>query len=152
GIHARFGAAAKPAICQLYPLETHATIAGLRVADKGGCARFATSARTGPTLEEDLPRVKPLLAGMPHDLRHPIVALDGIPCDYAIALEFARTAMALVKKSPLDAPVALADAGVGLAHVRAALAGCPLEPGQPERTLATSSPAGRAGARGPRSR
>ena len=135
GIHARFGAAAKPAICQLYPLETHVTVAGLRVADKGGCARFATSARTGPMLEEDLARVKPLLAGMPHDLRHPIVALDGIPCDFAIALEFARTAMALVKKSPVDAPAALADAGVGLAHVRTALANCPLEPGQPERTL-----------------
>src|SRR5262249_20461025 len=135
GIHARFGAAAKPAICQLYPLETHATIAGLRLADKGGCARYATSARSGPPLEQDLVRVKPLLAGMPHDLRHPIVALDGIPCDFSVALDFARTAMALVKKSPYNAPAALADAGVGLAHLRAALAACPLEPGQPERAV-----------------
>lgn len=135
-IHARFGAAAKPRICQLYPIETHATIAGLRVADKGSCARFATSSRTGEHMVDDLERVKSLLAEVPFDLHHPIVTIDGIPCDYGIALDFGKTAMALVKANVGTAGTTLAAIGDGLYRLRAALARCPLEPGQPDRAVA----------------
>src|SRR5262249_44707923 len=74
GLHARFGADAKPRICRLYPLATLATIEGLRLYDSGSCATFAISARTGLPLLDDLERVRRLLPSHAQ-LYHPIVNL-----------------------------------------------------------------------------
>src|SRR5262249_29213156 len=52
GIHGRFGADAKPLMCRLYPFEQVATIAGRRISDKGSCASFAVSARSGPLVAD----------------------------------------------------------------------------------------------------
>src|SRR5204863_5315829 len=109
-----------------------------RVGDKGSCSRFARSARQGPALDDDLDRLQPLLASMDHELYHPIVTVDGIPCDFAIALAFGKAALALARKNQGTAATTLAAIGDGLARLRAALAACPLEPGEPDRSVAAA--------------
>ena len=40
GLHAAFGADAKPGFCRLFPLDAFGTIEGIRVVDRGTCATF----------------------------------------------------------------------------------------------------------------
>jgi Fe-S-cluster containining protein len=135
GVHARFGAAAKPRVCQLYPLEPHATLAGLGLSDQGGCARFAESSQRGLPLHQDLARLLPLLEGA-HHLFHPLITIDGVPCDFGVYLEWRQAALALVKTARAPAAACLAAIGDGLARVRAALLGCALAAGQPDEAVA----------------
>ena len=101
GIHARFGGAAKPGFCQLFPIVAQATLSGLRVSDSGECAAFPTSARTGPTLEEQFAEVQELVpANLP--LHHPLVGFGpGLQADFGF---FEPLREALVEtRTPRDA-------------------------------------------------
>src|SRR5204862_1198741 len=74
GIHAHFGAAAKPRVCRLFPVHPVLTIEGLKLGDGGECTTYAVSARAGELFSEDLPRIMELV---PENLMlvHPIVQI-----------------------------------------------------------------------------
>ncbi len=130
GLHAAFGADAKPGFCRQYPLESFATLEGLRVNDRGTCASFATSARTGLPLADDLARIRPLLS--PPVLYHPLAFVDAQPWDYGLFLRFTTAAIELVGRNlstPSETLAALAQLLDALAR---AVHGCPLAPGQPD--------------------
>jgi Fe-S-cluster containining protein len=138
GLHARFGADAKPRLCRQYPTESFATIAGIKVYDKGTCATFARSARAGLPLLEDLPRVRALLPSR-YNLYHPMVLLgDGIPLDYGHYLRFVDVAVALVKRRIGTAADTVRALCRGLTRMAGALAACPLGPGEPDATVAAA--------------
>ena len=48
-------------------MEHLPTLAGIKIYDKGTCATFAKSARSGLPLADDLPRVRALLRELPDD-------------------------------------------------------------------------------------
>ncbi len=135
GLHAKFGGDSKPRICRLYPLTAIATIEGMRLSDMGSCATFAVSARSGLPLLDDLERVRKLL---PTRLQfyHPIVFICGTPCDYGHYLRFTTMATTLIKRKLATVLATLQAIGRGLAALAAALAACPLEPGQPDAIVA----------------
>jgi Fe-S-cluster containining protein len=134
GLHRLHGAEAKPGFCRLYPLEVAATLEGMKIFDRGGCARIAQSARAGLPLAEQAPDVL-ALTGQAHDLFHPVVRLDERTlCDYAHLLPFARAAIALVGRRAAGPGASLRAVGRWLARFGSALASCPLEPGEPERS------------------
>jgi Fe-S-cluster containining protein len=136
GLHVRFGADAKPRLCRQYPTEAFATIAGIKVYDKGTCATFARSARAGLPILEDLPRVRALLPAR-FNLYHPIVLLgDGIPLDYGYYLRFIDVAVAQVKRRRAGALDTLRALCRGLTRMAAAVAGCALGPDEPDATVA----------------
>lgn len=138
GVHARFGAKAKPGLCQIYPMRALATIEGLKVYDGGECASFATSVRSGETLASDRERLRELL-GLPV-IQHPIVFLDeALPADmgHLLALQEAA-AVRLVK--PARAGEALLDVTRFLRRSVAALASCALELDGPEAALRDPPP------------
>lgn len=128
GLHRAFGAGAKPALCQLYPLAAIATIDGLKIYDRGECATFAVSARTGAFLEEDIPRIRALVD---EEIYHPTVRLHGSwQCDYGLILTLARRLDQEARSaSPLSALHTIGHVTRGFI---VALTKCPLEAGQPE--------------------
>jgi len=130
GLHAAFGSDAKPGFCRLFPLESFATIEGIRVVDRGTCATFAVSSRVGLPLVDDLPRVRPLLR--PPVLHHPVVLVEEWPWDYAVFLRFTTAATTLVKRTIGTACETLMAVGNGLDAMIEAMADCPLEQGQPD--------------------
>ena len=133
GIHGAFGAEAKPGFCRLYPLDSFATIDGLRIADRGTCARFATSARRGLPLVDDLVRIRPLIEAPA--FHHPIAIVDGGPWDYGLFLRFTAAAAALVGRPGARAGDSLAAAGRLLDALVAAVRDCPIAPGQPDAAV-----------------
>jgi Fe-S-cluster containining protein len=132
GLHRVFGAAAKPALCQLYPLSGVATIEGLKIYDRGECATFAVSARSGTLLEEDLPRIRSLVD---KEIHHPVVQIHkSWQCDYGVVLALARRLDSEAKsRSPFDALHAI---GHVTRNFIVALMRCPLEEGEPEAAVA----------------
>ncbi|MGC1645137.1 MAG: hypothetical protein WA741_04855 [Candidatus Sulfotelmatobacter sp.] len=128
GLHRAFGAGAKPALCQLYPLAAIATIDGLKIYDRGECATFAVSAGTGTLLEEDIPRIRALVN---EEIYHPMAQLHGSwRCDYGLILTLARRLDQEAKShSPLSS---LHTIGHVTRAFIVALTKCPLEAGQPE--------------------
>lgn len=133
GIHAAFGGDAKPGFCRLFPLQSFATIEGIRVVDRGTCASFGVSARVGLPLVDDLERVRPLLP--PSVLYHPAVLVDEWVWDYAIFQRFTTAATTLVKRKLGTASETLVAIGHCLEALIEATAECPLEPGQPEAVI-----------------
>jgi Fe-S-cluster containining protein len=132
GIHARFGAEAKPGLCRLYPLEQIATVDGIRLYDKGTCASFATSSRSGPTLVERMPQLLPILAPA-HQLRHPIVQLaDGLPLDYGYWLAFSDASLRLIEGGALSAAETLRAIAHGAQRLATAIDGYTVATGQPD--------------------
>ena len=134
GLHRAFGANAKPALCQLYPIAAIATIEGLKVYDRGECATFAASTRTGTLLEDDVPRIRALVD---ETIYHPTVQVHGSwRCDYGLILELARRLDKEAKaKSPLEALHAIGHVARGFI---VNLLRCPFEAGQPEIAAAVA--------------
>ncbi len=130
GLHARFGADAKPSFCRLYPLDSFGTIEGIRVVDRGSCATFAISSRVGLPLVDDLDRVRPLLN--PPLLHHPLALVDGWAWDYGLFLRFTTAATTLIRRNLGTASETLHAIGRCLDALTVATARCPLEPGQPD--------------------
>lgn len=133
GLHARFGADAKPAFCRLYPLDTFATVAGVWVVDRGTCACFATATCSGAALVDELPRLRPLLA--PPRLRHPLVLVDDVTWDHGLYLRFVDAGTALVRAEHAGVAATVRALGRLLASASTAVRDCPLAPGQPEGAL-----------------
>lgn len=133
GIHRRFGAAAKPHFCQLYPIEAFGTVEGVRVADRGTCATFGTSARTGLPLFDDAARVRTLWGRA--GLHHPLAVVDGTSWDHGLYLRFTGAASALVERGHGDAIQTLHALGRMLDGLSTEVSRCPLEPGQPDDTV-----------------
>lgn len=133
GLHAAFGADAKPGFCRLFPLDSFGTIEGIRIVDRGTCATFAVSARAGLPLVDDLDRVRPLLR--PPVLHHPVVVVDGWAWDYAIFLRFTTTATTMVRRKRGTASETLRAIGRLLDALSVATARCPLGSGQPEAVM-----------------
>jgi Fe-S-cluster containining protein len=134
GLHAAFGAEAKPGFCRVYPIQQLATVEGLKLYDGGECASFSTSSCSGPLLEEDYPRLRALMPEGP-DLDHPIVFLDDqTPCDYGYFLALQRSLVALA-----DGGASAGEALVGMGRLArgfvAAARACPVEHGEPEDTV-----------------
>jgi Fe-S-cluster containining protein len=136
GLHAAFGAEVKPNLCQIYPYIPLATIDGVKLYDNGECASFATSARSGPALKDEIPRLEKLLA-RDFSLYHPIVTLGKKTlCDYGYFLPVQSVLCDLVA---LRTGTATETVLAAARYVRAwaeALAACPLRPGEPELTMA----------------
>jgi Fe-S-cluster containining protein len=130
GLHAAFGSEAKPGFCRLFPLESFATIEGIRVVDRGTCATFAVSARAGLPLVDDLPRVRPLLH--PPVLHHPVVLVKEWAWDYGLFLRFTTAATTMIKRNLGTASETLMAIGRCLDALTEATAQCPLGPGQPD--------------------
>jgi Fe-S-cluster containining protein len=133
GLHAAFGSDAKPGFCRLFPLESFATIEGIRVVDRGTCATFSVSARVGLPLVDDLARVRPLL--QPPVLHHPVVLVEQWAWDYAIFLRFTTAATTLIKRKLGSASETLMAIGRCLDALTDATAQCPIEPGQPDAAV-----------------
>ena len=131
GLHRAFGPAAKPSLCQLYPLAAIVTVEGLRIYDRGECASFAVSARSGPAIEADLSRIRALVR---RDLHHPVVTLhEAWRCDYGLVL---RLSHRLEREAEGEPPLlALHRMGHVVRAAIAAMAHCPFEAGQPEGAL-----------------
>jgi Fe-S-cluster containining protein len=131
GLHRAFGASAKPALCQLYPLAAVATIDGLKIYDRGECATFAVSTRTGTLLEEDVPRIRALVD---EEIYHPTVQVHGSwRCDYGLVLALARR---LDKEAESNSPLqALHTIGHVARGFVVTLTRCPFEGGQPETAV-----------------
>ncbi len=135
GLHARFGADAKPGFCQTYPLEQIATLDGIKLYDRGTCATFATSARSGPALVDELITLRTLLP-LKQTLYHPLVYLgDDLPCDYGHILRWLRAALALIKLHRGDPATTLRAIGEGFRVLTTAALELPIGPGEPERTI-----------------
>ncbi len=130
GLHAAFGADAKPGFCRLYPLDSFATIEGIRVVDRGTCATFGVSARVGLPLVDDLARIRPLLD--PPMLHHPLASVDGWSWDHGLFLRFTTAATSLVRRNRGTAGETLFAIGRLLDALTRAVTSCPLEPGQPD--------------------
>ena len=135
GLHRRFGAEAKPAICRMYPIEHLMTHDGLRLFDKGSCASFAVAARSGPALVDELPRLAALLPRHASALHHPPVLVDEYPCDFGHFDRFAKQALELVDANRGTAPETLRAISRGARGLAGVLRAFPLEAGQPERAL-----------------
>jgi Fe-S-cluster containining protein len=140
GIHAHFGAAAKPDMCRDYPLHIVPTALGLRVFDRGECSRYADSARCGPPIAEQPERMLRLLpVDFDHDkgLDHPAVLLDAhTPCDYGHFVPLQEALCDLLGAGIGSAGQTLCAAGRLLQAFQGALAECPLRAGEPDRTVA----------------
>jgi Fe-S-cluster containining protein len=131
GLHRAFGATAKPALCQLYPLAAVATIDGLRVYDRGECATFAISTRRGTLIADEVPRVR-VQADL--EIYHPLVRFHrSWQCDYGLVLALAaRLDAELQALPPLGALHVIGHISRGFIR---ALESCPFEHGQPEAVV-----------------
>ncbi len=135
GIHAAFGGEKKPGLCRIYPLTWSRTVDGLMIYDGGECASFAASARSGPSLQHELPR---LLALLPKrtELFHPLVYLDPMtPCDYSHYAAIQRAVGRLLAEAPGSASDRLRAMGCLVRECVDALVSCPLRDGEPRATL-----------------
>ncbi len=138
GLHVAFGSEAKPRICRIYPYHVLNTIYGVKIYDQGECSRFATSARAGTHVTEDIDRIAGLV-GPPTTLYHPMLHLgDGTMLDYGYFLALQKRLVAEVEAADGPALPLLAVACRRIAHVFDALQRCPLAQGEPERTLETA--------------
>ena len=135
GLHGAFGAEAKPQFCRMYPLDSFGTVEGIRVVDRGTCATFGVSARSGLPLYDDMARVSPLLDAPV--LHHPVVLVEGRAWDYGLFLRFTDVAIELVQEKVGTAADTLHAIARCLDALAQAMAVCPLEPGQPD-DLATA--------------
>lgn len=135
GLHRRFGAESKPKLCRMYPLEIAPTLDGVRIYDKGSCATFATSARSGLPLLDDLERLLKLMPTEVEGLYHPIVKVDEYPCDFGHYDRYAKTCIQLAKRPERSAPHTLRAIARGLRHFAQTLRSFPLEPGQPDAAI-----------------
>ena len=133
GLHAAFGADSKPHFCRLYPLDAFGTIEGVRVVDRGTCATFGVSARTGLPLADEVGRARELFG--PATLHHPVVFVDGQAWDYGIYLRFTTAATDLIKRNHGTAGETLHAIGRRLDALALAVTTCPLEPGQPDDVI-----------------
>ncbi len=136
GLHAAFGPESKPYVCRRYPYVAWTTIDGIKIYDRGECSCFSSSARSGTPVVEDLERVIPLLPPI-RELNHPSVLLDeGLVLDFGHFLKLQKAAIDLLAEHPGPAEASLRTlAGLvqGFSH---ALAACPLQPGEPDATVA----------------
>ena len=134
GLHRRFGAEAKPAFCRLYPLEVTATIEGLRLYDNGACATFATAARAGLPLAEQVTPALGLIPRLP-SIEHPTVHhSDRLIYDYSHFLAFGRWGIALAERRTAPAGATLRAIGRRLVEVGEAFGRFPFDEGEPDRT------------------
>jgi Fe-S-cluster containining protein len=132
GLHARFGARSKPAMCGLYPLVALPTVEGIKVYDRGACASFAVSCLDGPPLAEHLLEDAALLADG-EAVYHPVVLLaDDLPCDYGHFLRLQRAQIALLERRHGGARDTLIAAARLSRGFTVAMGDLPLAPGQPE--------------------
>jgi hypothetical protein len=131
GLHRAFGVGAKPRFCQLFPLGAFATIEGLKVYDRGECATFAVSARSGTLLAEDAARIRALVS---QDIYHPVAHVHGSwRCDYGLVLALARRLDSeITERLPFAALNAIGHLARGFV---VALVECPLAAGQPEAAI-----------------
>ncbi len=133
-LHGAFGAEAKPRICRLFPYTVETGLDGIKLYDKGECSCFATSARTGPAVTEELPRLFAL--ARPEALRHPPIYLrPELVVDHA---SFLRVQKSVVRAILAEEEPALPAFLRAVRRFRAAfdaLERCPLAPGEPERCL-----------------
>lgn len=134
GLHRAFGPAAKPALCQLYPLAAVATIDGLKIYDRGECATFARSARTGGLLGETFSEIRALVN---EEIYHPAVRFDASwRCDYGVVLALARRLDDEARMNrPLQALHVIGQVTRGLIF---AITNCPIKAGQPETVMAAT--------------
>ncbi len=129
GLHARFGYASKPGLCRYYPFEQFATLDGIQLYDKGGCSRFAVSARTGQTLVEQLDEIGPLMPPSPN-VHHPVVLIDAsTPVDFGYLQPILRVAVDELEKPPAGAPEMLRAYARRTRALVQALSNCAVEPG-----------------------
>jgi|GEM_PF-2779807 len=142
GLHAHFGVESKPNFCRTYPVEEWATLDGIRTYDKGSCASFARSARSGPPIIDDLVRLRPLMAQR-FEISHPVVQTELVSFDFWFHARLQRSLLELINAN-LGTPASTLQV-VGRAYHSAlqALAACPFEAGAPEtlvEELATRPP------------
>jgi Fe-S-cluster containining protein len=136
GLHARFGPAAKPNLCRVYPLLQTTTLDGVKISDYGSCSSFATSCRAGRPLAEELVQLRPLL-GEPYPLFHPAAFLDDVTaCDYGHFLSLTRANLALIDAGIGSAGETLRAVGRQTRHLTTRLGTCPIVPGEPDATVA----------------
>jgi Fe-S-cluster containining protein len=144
GLHAEFGPDSKPGICRLYPLASLATIEGVKLYDNGECASFATSARSGPALREDIERVKRLFPEK-YSLYHPIVLFEPqAPADYGYFLALQQGLVEVAGTASAGSTDILVALGRLLREYIDALGSCAVVPGGPEAAAARVLGAGRA--------
>ncbi|CAN5913715.1 hypothetical protein BH11MYX3_BH11MYX3_17150 [soil metagenome] len=87
GIHASFGADAKPGVCQTYPITSKRTFQAALVYNNQQCASHFVSQDRGPPLIESAHLLRQRLTGR-ITLFHPIVFVrEDTPVDYAHFLE-----------------------------------------------------------------
>jgi hypothetical protein len=135
GLHTRFGSEMKPGMCRFYPYEELITAAGRQIYDGGGCSQYSFSARSGPLLADELPRILPLLP--PQSLHHPIVILDeGLPVDYGYIQPLLRAAVDEVAAAHAGAPESLRAVARRARALAGALRRSPLGPDEPGATVA----------------
>ncbi|MCS6911828.1 MAG: YkgJ family cysteine cluster protein [Myxococcales bacterium] len=134
GLHVAFGAGSKPGFCRLYPYQHLPTVLGLKLYDGCECACFGQSARSGPFVDDELERVLPLLPAV-QEVHHPLVWLDDrTPCDYGHLLRL-QEAMAALCEREATATATLMAQGELLRRFLGALRQCPMEAGEPDRTV-----------------
>jgi len=135
GLHARFGPESKPDLCRLYPIERLVTYDGIRTYDGSSCATFATSARRGLPLVEDLAWLRPLFYGE-HDVFHPIVELPGLQLDFGHYLRLVRSFLDVAREGQASAPETLRAIGRALSSALDELAAIEPRAGEPDATIA----------------
>jgi Fe-S-cluster containining protein len=136
GLHAAFGAEAKPAVCRIYPYAFLSTVEGIKIFDIGECGRYATTARQGLPVAQDLERIVSLLPGLP-PVYHPGVLIDDrTALDYGWFLELGRAACGLIARRRGTPAATLAAVGRLTRRLFDAVRSCPLGPGEPEASVA----------------
>jgi hypothetical protein len=137
GLHARFGAAAKPDLCRFYPYAQLATLWGIQYYDKGHCSQFATTARSGPPLAEWIDDLTAVM-GSPEGLYHPAVLLcRSAAVDYGYFQPLLSAMLDDLERPPARAPEMLRAWARRTRALAAELAGCALSLEGP--TLATEA-------------
>ena len=142
GLHAHFGVEAKPNFCRTYPIEEWATLDGIRTYDKGSCASFARSARSGPSIVDDLVRLRPLMSQR-FEVSHPVVQTELCSFDFWYQSRLQRSLLELVRAGIGTPASTLQAAGRAYHSALQALAACPFEANAPEalvEELATRPP------------
>lgn len=135
GVHAAFGAQAKPAICRLFPWRSLFTLEGVRIYDQSECATFAVSARKGDSLEKQLEWIEPLLDKTVR-LFHPMLLLDArTMCDYGYFARVQDALCAAIDRRIGDPVETVGAIGGFLRAFVLAMKECPLRPDEPRASL-----------------
>jgi Fe-S-cluster containining protein len=135
GIHVRFGEEAKPHLCRIYPFELTARVDGVRIYDRGGCSRFATTSQKGPPVAQEEHRLVQLRA-RPAPLEHPIVAWnDRISTDFGYLIPWIDASVAAIRQdtAPWDALRSITHRALAIAEE---LPSCALTPRGPAAVVA----------------